>query len=144
MSAAAPVLGFDFGYKRVGVAIGNRLTGTARALTTIAGGERTDWHAIGELIDHWHPAVLVVGLPTRLDDERSALTEAAERFARQLEGRFGLPVHTADERLSSLEAESRLREARAHGRKRPLRKGETDAVAAQIILETWLEQTACA
>lgn len=144
MNAGAPILGFDFGLKRIGVAIGNELTGTARALTTISGGEQTDWRAIGQLINHWHPAALVVGVPTHLDGRRSALTEAAERFARRLQGRFGVDVHTVDERLSSLEAEARLRTARAHGRKRPLRKGDTDAVAAQVILETWLERAPCA
>lgn len=144
MKGAAPLLAFDFGLRRIGVAVGHPLTGGARPLAVVAGGERPDWDAIAALIASWQPGTLVVGHPTRLDGGHSALTEAAERFARRLHGRFGLRVHLADERLSSREAETRLRGARAAGRRRRVRTGETDAVAAQVILEAWMEETACA
>ena len=145
MSDHAPVLGFDFGQRRIGVAVGNRLTATARPLGFLAGGDHPDWAAIADLIREWQPGRLIVGRPARLNGERSELTDAAERFARRLHARFALPVDRADERLSSREAEARLRAARQQGRRRSVAKGESDAVAAQIILETWLERSpACA
>ncbi len=143
MSGDRPLLGFDFGQRRIGVAIGNPLTAQARPLTAVAGGERPDWDAIGTLIEEWQPQALVVGLPLRMDGTRSDISEAATRFANRLHGRLGLPVHMVDERLSSHEASSRLRGARQGGRARRVRKGETDAVAAQVILECWMEQNTC-
>ncbi|MCB1876111.1 MAG: Holliday junction resolvase RuvX [Chromatiales bacterium] len=131
-------LGFDFGTRRIGIAIGHELTGAARGLVTLRRDNRPiDWDAIGALIDEWSPNVLVVGLPLALDDAEQEMTHAAHRFGRQLHGRFRLPVYMVDERLSSLEADSRLRDAGVWDKRK--RIALSDQTAAQIILETWLQ-----
>src|SRR5690625_3942288 len=129
--------GFDFGSRRIGVAVGNGITGQARALTTIA---QTDWPAIDRLIAQWHPQALIVGLPLSADGSDQPITRQARAFMAQLAQRCTLPVHAVDERYSTIEAADRLRAARARGsRSKRLRKGDTDAVAAQVILESWFE-----
>jgi len=126
------VLGFDYGTRKIGVAVGQTLTGTATALETLLPvRRRLDWGGIERLIAEWRPDALVVGLPLDIDDSATDATAPALRFARQLEGRFHLPVHLADERFSSFEA----RDRRGHKVKR---WEEYDAVAAKVILETWL------
>lgn len=130
------VLGFDFGRLRIGVAIGEALTGSARPLRVLpTRHQRPDWDAIGRLIGEWRPDLLVVGVPRHADDTASATTEAALRFSRQLHGRFQLPVATIDERLSSWEARQRRFETAPPGR----RGGDAlvDAQAAALILESW-------
>ena len=130
-------LGFDFGRVRIGVAVGEAITGSARPLRTLpVRGQRPDWDAISRLIAEWRPDLLVVGVPRHADDTASAVTEAALRFSRQLQGRFRLPVATIDERLSSWEAEQRQFEAAPAGRRRG---GDValDAGAAAVILESW-------
>ena len=137
---AGTILAFDFGEKRIGVAVGETLLALAHPLTTIA-AEQTDarFDAIARLIAEWRPCLLVVGLPVHMDDTEHALTARARRFARQLEGRFNLPVELVDERLSSREAESMLRAAGvAAKRQKPVR----DQVAAQTILRDYFEQHA--
>lgn len=130
------LLGFDFGMRRIGVAVGQHVTGTATALTTLAARDgQPDWTQIAQLIEDWRPDALVVGLPLQLDGTASDLTRAAQRFARRLEGRFRLPVFLHDERLSSHAAERWVRE---HAGKLP-DSGTTDRVAAQIILQDWLD-----
>lgn len=132
------VLAFDFGEKRIGVAVGEWLLGQAHPLTTIrheANAQR--FAAIAALIAEWQPCSLVVGLPVALDGSPHALTARCTRFANQLRGRFGLPVDTAEERLTSVEAAERLREA-GHDAKSA---GEhVDAMAAQIILQCYFEK----
>ncbi|MDD5175148.1 MAG: Holliday junction resolvase RuvX [Sterolibacterium sp.] len=131
------LLAFDFGIKRIGVALGETLLGTARALTTISAEENAArFSAIGKLIGKWQPSQLVVGLPRALDGSEHEMTARCRRFAHQLEGRFGLPVALVDERLSSSEAESRLGEAGLNWQER---KQQLDAVAAQIILQDYLD-----
>ena len=130
-------LGFDFGEKRIGVAVGESLTGSARALETLHCRQpgQIDWAAIARLIERWQPGALVVGLPCHADGTPGDLAPRAARFARQLEGRFGLPVHQVDEHLSSREAKRRLL---ADGGKSRGDRGAVDMMAAAIILETWL------
>jgi len=129
-------LGFDHGEKRVGVALGDDLTGSARPLPALADG---DWAGIERLIREWRPAALIVGLPLNEDGAEQRATAAARRFAAQLAQRYGLPVHQVDERYSSRAADDALREARASGRMtRRVRKGDRDAQAARVILEQWL------
>ena len=140
-SAAAPagsVLAFDFGKRRIGVAVGETATGIAHPLATIAEtASRQRFAAIGALIETWRPVLLIVGVPTRADGTAHAMTASAQRFARQLRGRFGLPVICCDERFTTRAASSALREAglpsRAH---KPVR----DQLAAQLILQAYLEQ----
>ena len=120
------VLGFDFGTRRIGVAIGNRLTGQARPLTTIdAITSDARWKALSTLIDEWQPAQLAVGIPRHPDNTPHSMTERCERFARQLEGRYRLPVARIDERYSSAVVES---------------QADVDAAAAAVILQQWLDE----
>lgn len=132
------VLAFDFGEKRIGVAVGEWELRQAHGLTTIRSEANAERFAcIAALIDEWKPLGLVVGLPVALDGTPHAMTARCTRFANQLRGRFGLPVDYADERLSSVEAEERLRET---GHNAKSAKSHLDAVAAQIILQTFFEQ----
>ena len=126
------VLGFDFGTRKIGVAVGQTITATATALETLLPVKnRTHWERIGQLIAEWQPDMLVVGLPLDVDDSETDATAPALRFSRQLEGRFHLPVHLVDERYTSFEARDRL----GH---RVRQIEEYDAMAAKLILETWL------
>lgn len=128
--AAAPslFLAFDFGTQRIGVASGNDLTRTATALTTLAqAGQQARFAAIARLIADWQPAALVVGVPRHPDGAPHDNTRRAERFARQLHGRFGLPVHEVDERYTTTEA---LAEQAA----------DVDAASAALILEQYFNQ----
>jgi putative holliday junction resolvase len=122
--ASRTVLAFDFGLKRIGVAVGEPELGTAHPLPAIAA---PGFETIGKLVAEWRPAQLVVGLPVA-EEREHALAKRVERFARQLEGRFRLPVARVDERFSSVEAESRLR---------GVKRKAIDSVAAQLILEQY-------
>lgn len=140
MTAPGTLLGFDFGLKRIGIAVGQGLTRTATPLATLRAMDgEPDWAAVTAVIETWRPQALIVGLPRNMDGGEHALAAAARGFGRRLEQRYGLPVHWIDERLSSREAEQQLA---ASGRPRRLkgRKGDIDKVAAQIILQTWLSQ----
>lgn len=129
------LLGFDFGRQRIGVAVGQQVTGTATALATLVSRDgQPDWVSISALLQTWCPDALVVGLPVTADGRETELTRAIGRFVRQLEGRYHLPVHTVDERLSSREAAS-LRADAGAGRGDP----GVDALAARIILQNWLD-----
>ena len=132
MQETKTLIAFDFGEKRIGTAIGQTVTGTAAALETVPVRKmRPDWDAIDRLVDTWRPDALVVGLPLNMDGTEQWITTRARSFARQLEQRFGLPVHLADERLSTREAWTRLVESGS-------RRRGPDPIAAQIILEGWL------
>ena len=142
-ATARTVLAFDFGLKRVGVAVGEPALGTSHPLAGIAASGGALFSAVARLLDQWHPAQLVVGLPLGTDGMPHELSRRAQRFARQLEGRFRLPVALVDERYSSVEAESRLRRA-AGARKtvRAARARQLDSRAAQVILEQYLNEHA--
>lgn len=138
MSRPAPrtVLGFDYGRRRIGVAVGQELTGSARPLALLAARRQTpDWDGIGRLIREWRPDLLVVGVPRHADGSASATTTAALDFARHLAQRFGLAVETIDERLSSKAAAGLLEETGGSRRRTAL-----DPLAAALILESWLRQ----
>jgi len=131
------VLGFDYGEKRIGVAVGQAVTCSATPLDVLRNpGARGDWAPITKLLQTWRPDVLVVGLPLALDGGEQPLSTAARRFARRLRGRYGLRVCLVDERLSSREADSLLRASGTHARAR--RVAQLDGVAAKLIAETWL------
>jgi len=130
------LLGFDFGEKRVGVAVGETQTCLAHPIATIASeANEARFAAIGRLVAEWHPAGFVVGLPRHADGAEHEIARLASKFARRISERFGLPVAFVDETLSSVEAESRLREGGA----RPGRKGDVDAQAAAVILQSYLD-----
>ncbi len=130
-------LGFDFGYKRIGVAVGQRLTESASPLTTLIAKQGIpNWDLIKNLINQWRPEALIVGLPTCIDNSELYTTEGARRFAQQLIKRFSLPVHLVDERLSTVEARQQLF---VQGGYRKLKSSEVDSIAACVILEQWLQ-----
>jgi putative Holliday junction resolvase len=134
------LLAFDFGERYLGVAVGDTEVGMAHPLASIdARAAAPRFRAVAEFIAEWKPNRLVVGLPLTLDGEAHDVTRKAERFARQLQGRFGLPVTMQDERLSSIEAESRLRAIGRGGRRH---KDLTHPVAAQVILQAYLDEAA--
>lgn len=137
------VLGFDFGLNRTGVAVGNTLTGLATPQAVLySQHNQPDWIGIERLIQLWRPQILVVGMPRKLDGTDSSMQENILKFCRELEKRTKLPVQTANEQLSSREAEQRLKNARQAGRKRKIRKEEIDQLAAAIILENWIHDYA--
>jgi putative Holliday junction resolvase len=134
--SAKTYLAFDYGLQRIGVAVGQDLTRTASALATLYTRNNTPpWEEIKTLIQTWQPQAFVVGLPYNKDGSEHALTEKARRFGNQLNGRFQLPVYWVDERLTSREAERILTDS---GNK--FKKEDIDKVAAQLILQSWLEQ----
>lgn len=131
-------LAFDYGEKRIGAAVGDDLTGSARPLPTLATG---DWAALARTVAEWAPAALVVGLPLDDNGAEQPMSAAARKFAQQLGERMRLTVHIADERYSSRAADDALRDARASGRMtRRVRKGDRDGQAARVILEQWLDE----
>ena len=124
------LLCFDYGEKRIGVAVGQTVTSTARALETIPiVNKKPDWGKIKILVDEWTPDKLVVGHPFTLDGNRQAMTDAAEHFGRQLEHRFELSVDLISEQLSSYEARRELKSTR-----------NLDPTSARLILETWFSE----
>lgn len=132
------VLGFDFGERHTGVAVGDTGTGLAHPLVTVEAqraGERLE--RIAPMVLEWQPARFVVGLPIHMDGGEHALAARARRFGRALESRFRRPVEYADERLSSAEAEDRLRAA---GRGGQAHRTLAHPLAAQIILQDWLDR----
>jgi putative Holliday junction resolvase len=129
----ATLLAFDYGEKRIGVAIGNALTGHARALVVVPNRSREfRFEAVGKLIGEWKPDALVVGLPCHPDGTPHEMTQLAKRFGNQLNGRFNLPVAWVDERYSSVAADLDMRERGAGSDMR-------DAEAARIILQQYLD-----
>jgi len=138
--ARTAVLAFDFGEERIGAAIGDTTVGIAHPLTTIAAADKKNrYAAIAGLVLEWRPALLVVGLPAHLDGTEHEMSRLARKFARELNGRFNLPVELVDERLTSASAESSLAEAGVNSRKR---KPVIDQVAAQQILQAYLDERA--
>jgi putative pre-16S rRNA nuclease len=124
------LLSFDCGKKRIGAAVGQTVTATATELEIIKTvNNKPDWDVISRLIKEWSPNRLIVGKPLQLDGARQEMTEIAERFSRQLEGRYHLPVEMIEEQLSSYEARRELKSTY-----------DLDAVAARLILETWLSE----
>lgn len=134
------VLGFDYGQKRTGIAVGQELTASARPLATLQTQQKVlFWETISKLIAEWRPELLIVGIPRHADGTANAVTLTALRFSRQLHGRYRLPVETIDEHLSSFAAEQLLNNSeRAKYRRNS--KAYTDQVAAVLILESWFHQ----
>ena len=140
MSVARVLLGFDYGKRKIGIAVGQELTATATPAETIhSTAAGPDWDAISRLIKTWQPQALVVGLPRNMDGTEHELADAAREFGNGLHERYGLPVYWIDERLSSVEAEHMLAETAPYPRRLAGRhKDDVDKVAAQVILQTWL------
>ncbi len=131
------VLAFDFGERRIGIAVGEHLLASATPLMTIDNeSNEIRFQIITKLVSEWQPRLLVVGLPLSLDGTEHAVTQLCKKFARRLNGRFNLPVMLIDERYSSVEASQRLNEAGIRGR---AQKEMLDQVAAQTILQSYFD-----
>ncbi|MGL5699979.1 MAG: Holliday junction resolvase RuvX [Kluyvera sp.] len=132
------LLAFDFGTRSIGVAIGQRITGTARPLAALKAQDGTpDWNAVGRLLKEWQPDTVIVGLPLNMDGTEQPLTARARNFANKIHGRFGVAITLHDERLSTVEARAGLFE---HGGFRALDKGSVDSASAVVILESYFDQ----
>ena len=138
MSAHETIIAIDFGLRNIGVAVGNTLSLTSRPLTILQARDGVpDWDALSNIFDEWRPDRILVGNPLNMDESESDMGRQAARFARRIEGRFGLTVTLVDERLSSREAKA---SALAAGHRGDFASIPVDDEAAAIILATWLHQ----
>ena len=138
MTTARTILGFDFGMKNIGIAVGQELTRTANPLTAIKARDGIpDWEQIAQLLQEWQPALLIVGLPLNMDGTEQTMPAAARRFGNRLHGRFGLPVEWQDERLTTYEA---LDQMGIRSKMDSRQRSDVDQLSAQLILQSWLNQ----
>jgi len=138
-SGARTYLGFDYGSKHLGIAVGSTATGAARPLDTVAVRQGLpDWPALDRHIKEWQPGALIVGLPLNMDGSDNDMTRAARKFGQRLHARYNLPVHMVDERLTSVDAKNALVEARVPWKHR---KARVDKLAAQNILQAYLDES---
>ena len=134
------VLAFDFGRRRIGIAVGQQVTGSANPLGVVSNSDvGPDWREIKNLIDEWQPARLIVGMPANADGSRAEIADHVDQFVADLD-RFERPVHTVDERYTSLEAEEMLKSERAMGLRGRITKETIDSAAAVLIAERWLRK----
>ncbi|WP_417542864.1 Holliday junction resolvase RuvX [Methylophaga thalassica] len=138
MSVARTLLGFDFGMKNIGIAVGQELTATANPLTAIKARDGIpDWSQIEKLLKEWQPDLLIVGLPLNMDGTEQEMTAAAKRFGNRLNGRFNIPVEWQDERLTTYEA---LDQMGIRSKMDSRQRSDVDQLSAQLILQSWLNQ----
>jgi putative Holliday junction resolvase len=138
MSTPRTILGFDYGLKNIGVAVGQELTSTASPLTVIKARDGIpNWDEIQTLLDQWKPQLLVVGLPLNMDGTEQKMTAASRKFGNRLNGRFQIPVEWQDERLSTFEA---LEQLGIHSKLDAHKRDDVDRISAQLILQSWLNQ----
>ncbi|MFB0954067.1 MAG: Holliday junction resolvase RuvX [Aeromonadaceae bacterium] len=131
------LLGFDFGTRSIGVAIGQEITGSAQPLRALKANDGVpNWDEIQKLLTEWQPDLVIVGLPLNMDGTEQPLTQRARKFAGRIHGRFGVVVELQDERLTTTDARARLFE---RGGYRALEKGMVDGISALLILEAWME-----
>ncbi len=131
------VLGFDFGKKSIGVAVGQEVTGTASPLHALKAIDGIpDWQKLQQVFDEWQPQLAVVGLPLNMDGTNQDITFAAKKFANRLNAKYRVPVETCDERLTTVDAKAQLFEM---GGYKKLEKQKIDSASACLILESWME-----
>ncbi|RLV61487.1 Holliday junction resolvase RuvX [Parashewanella curva] len=131
------VLGFDFGTKSIGIAVGQNITYQASPVQAVKANDGIpNWNTIEEIIKKWNPTLLVVGLPLNMDGTEQPLTQRARKFANRLNGRFGIKTELQDERLTTTDAKARLYEL---GGYKKLAKNQIDAVSAVLIVESYFE-----
>ncbi len=129
-------IAFDYGIKSIGVAVGQKITGTASPLSAIKANDGIpNWQTIADILAEWQPDNLLVGLPLNMDGSEQEITQRARKFANRLHGRFGIVVQTHDERLSTVDAKARLFEL---GGFKKLTKEKVDSVSACLIYESWV------
>ena len=141
MTSQNVIMGFDYGTRKIGIAVGQLITKTANPIAIISARDGVpDWSEIEKLILEWQPTQFVIGLPLNMDETESEMSQRSLKFARRLTGKFNIPHHTIDERLTSREARS-LHESHSSTRRGPADRSrdEIDDIAAQIILESWLK-----
>jgi putative Holliday junction resolvase len=132
------ILAVDFGLRRIGIAVGQSITGSASPLGVVRNGEEgPDFDNLGKLIDEWQPSLIVVGMPRHADETPSDMTAHVERFIEELR-RYDLPIETIDERNTSTEARAVLKNARAAGSRGRIKKEMIDSAAAVFIAERYL------
>ena len=132
------ILAFDFGLRRIGVAVGQQVTGSANPLGIVHNGDSgPDWDRITRLYEEWRPARIIVGMPSHANGSRATIADDVDRFIEAL-GRFQLPVETVDERFTSTEAAAMLKSERAMGRRKRIKKELLDSTSAVLIAESWL------
>lgn len=138
MNSARTILGFDFGMKNIGVAVGQELTYTANPLAVIKARDGIpNWDDIEKLLLQWKPQLLIIGLPLNMDGSEQEMTAAARRFGNRLNARFKLPVDWQDERLTTFEA---LDQLGINSKMQSNTRGDVDRISAQLILQSWLNQ----
>jgi|TARA_B110000914_G_C15418958_1_gene425589 putative Holliday junction resolvase len=131
------VIGFDFGKKYIGVAVGQEITGSASPLGSIKAKDGIpNWDALGDYLTQWQPDIIIVGLPLNMDGSEQQLTHDAKKFGKRIAGRYGLTVEFQDERLTTVDAKERLF---AQGGYRNLKKDNIDAESAALIIESFFE-----
>lgn len=131
-------MSFDFGTQRIGIAVGQRITGKATPIDPIKARDGVpNWEELGKIIEEWKPQAFVTGLPLNMDGTPSELSRRANKFSNRLEGRFHRPAFTHDERLTSYEAKGIMIES---GGNRNFGENSVDGIAAQLILESFLNQ----
>jgi len=132
------IIGFDFGQKRIGVAIGNNISKSAQALITIeSASSNQKFEAIQKIMDEWQPVSIVVGVPFNVDGSEHKVTNLCKKFAKQLEQKYALPIYLIDERYTSIEASYEIQDKKIDLKKRKLL---IDQIAAKIILQSYLDQ----
>ena len=132
------IIGFDFGQKRIGVAIGNNISKSAQALITIESASNNQkFEAIQKIMDEWQPVSIVVGVPFNVDGSEHKVTNLCKKFAKQLEQKYALPIHLIDERYTSIEASYEIQDKKIDLKKKKLL---IDRIAAKIILQSYLDQ----
>jgi putative Holliday junction resolvase len=132
------VIGFDFGQKRIGVAVGNNISKTAQALITIdSSSNNQKFEAIQKIIEEWQPISIVVGVPFNVDGSEHKVTNLSKKFAKQLEQKYSLPTHLIDERYTPIEASHEIKDKKIDLKKKKLL---IDQIAAKIILQSYLDQ----
>lgn len=138
MTTPRTILGFDYGLKNIGVAVGQDLTSTASPLSVIKARDGIpNWDDIQTLLDQWKPQLLIVGLPLNMDGTEQKMTAAARKFGNRLNGRFQIPVEWQDERLSTYEA---LEQLGIRSKLQANKRDDVDRISAQLILQSWLNQ----
>lgn len=136
--AIQTVIGFDFGLKNIGIAVGQVITKTATPIATLVAQDGApQWSQIQNIIDEWQPDLLLVGMPVHMDGSEHDITKAAKRFGNRLHGRFNIQVDWVDERLTSYEAEKQITDLKKASHNDKL---SVDSLSAKLIVEQWFEQ----
>ena len=135
-------LSFDYGEKYIGVACGNTISRTCNPLAVVSNNSGSpDWQELDALFEEWQPVALVVGIPVHMDGSEQSLTPHARGFLKRLKKRYNLPAFDMDERLTTQNAASIVRENRSRGGRKKGKKADLDKIAAALILENWFGKT---